>query len=54
MQEVATPLALAFDTASGTIAVQTGTPGPARTTVTLSISGSSMFCSALREAFALD
>ncbi|MES2611842.1 MAG: hypothetical protein V4679_16450 [Pseudomonadota bacterium] len=54
VQEVATPLALEFDSASGTIAVQAGTPGPARTTITLSISGSSMFCSALREAFALD
>lgn len=47
-------LDLAFDDASSTIAVQAGTPGPARTTLTLSISGSSMFCSALREAFGLD
>lgn len=54
VQEVATPLTLAFDSASSTIAVHAGTPGPARTTLTLSISGSSMFCSALREAFALD
>lgn len=54
VQEVATPLDLAFDDASSTIAVQAGTPGPARTTLTLSISGSSMFCSALREAFGLD
>lgn len=54
VQEVATPLALAFDNASCTIAVQAGLPGPARTTVTLSISGSSMFCSALRESFGLD
>lgn len=54
VQEVATPLDLAFDDASGTIAVHARTPGPARTTLTLSISGSSMFCSALREAFGLD
>ncbi|EJE53028.1 hypothetical protein PMI14_02287 [Acidovorax sp. CF316] len=54
VQEVATPLALAFDSASGTIAVHAGTPAPARTTVTLSISGGSAFCGALREAFGVD
>lgn len=54
VQEVATPLVLQFDSASGTIAVHAGTPGPARTTVTLSVSGGSAFCGALREAFGLE
>ena len=54
VQEVATPLALEFDSASCTISVHTGPPGAARTTITLSVSGSSAFCGALREAFGLD
>ena len=54
VQEVATPLALEFDAASGRIATHPGVPGVPRTTVTLSVSGSSAFCAALREAFALD
>jgi hypothetical protein len=54
VQEVATPLALEFDGASGRIAAQPGTPGAVRTTVTLSLSGSAAFCAALREAFGLD
>lgn len=54
VQEVATPLALEFDSAGSTIAVHAGPPGAARTTITLSISGGSAFCGALREAFGLD
>lgn len=54
VQEVTTPLALAFDSTSSTIAVHTGTPAPARTTITLTISGGSALCGALREAFGMD
>lgn len=54
VQEVATPLALEFDSDSSTIAVHAGPPGAARTTITLSIGGNSAFCNALREAFGLD
>lgn len=54
VQEVFTPVALEFDSASGRIAAHPGVPGVARTTVTLSISGGSAFCSALREAFGVD
>lgn len=53
VQEVSTPLALEFDSATGRIAAHPGAPGAPRTTVTLSISGSSAFCAALREAFEL-
>lgn len=53
VQEVSTPLALEFDSASGRIAAHPGTPGAVRTTVTLSVSGGSAFCAALREAFEL-
>lgn len=51
MQEVSTPLALAFDEASGQISAITGHPAPTRTTITLTISGGADFCAALRDAF---
>ena len=51
--ETATPLALAFDPASGSIASAPGTPAPPRTTLTLSVSGTAAFCGALREAFGI-
>lgn len=53
VQEVSTPMALEFDSASARITAQPGGPGAPRTTVTLSVSGSSAFCAALREAFDL-
>lgn len=53
VQEVATPLTLQFDAASGRIATGPGTPAPPRTTLTLSISGNPGFCAALRDAFGI-
>ena len=54
VQEVSTPLALDFDMHFGHISSEPGTPAPPRTTVTLSISGNSGFCAALRDAFGID
>lgn len=53
VQEVTTPLELAFDEASGQISAIAGHPAPPRTTVTLTISGGADFCAVLREAFGL-
>lgn len=54
VQEVHTPLSLEFDAASGAATTTPGTPGPARTTLTLSLSGNAHFCAALRETFGID
>ena len=54
MQETSTPLSLAFDPAHGRLDATQGTPGPVRTTLSLSVSGLPPFCAALREAFGLD
>ncbi|CAN7576759.1 MULTISPECIES: hypothetical protein [unclassified Acidovorax] len=51
VQEVSTPLQLAFEPLSGSIHSVPGSPAPARTTLTLSISGNAAFCAALRSAF---
>lgn len=53
VQDVSTPLALDFDAATGSIHSAPGTPAPPRTTLTLSVSGSTDFCAALRSAFGI-
>ena len=53
-QEVATPLALAFDPASGLLRTEMGTPSPPRTTISFTMSGGAEFCAAMREAFGID
>lgn len=54
VQEVATPLALAYDTVHRQWHTRPGTPGVPRLTYTLTITGTAAFCDALRERFALD
>ncbi len=54
VQEVSTPLTLALDDATLQLRVAAGSPAPARTTVTLTLSGSAAFCGALRDAFGID
>ncbi len=51
VQEVQSPLDLAFDEVTGQLRVAVGNTAPPRTTLTLTLSGSSDFCAALREAF---
>jgi hypothetical protein len=50
-EEVSTPLQLEFNPGANRMDRQCGTPAPARTTVSLSISGSAPFCEAFRKAF---
>lgn len=50
-QEVSTPLALWFDSVSGELRTTLGTPAPARTTISFTLSGGADFCAALRGAF---
>lgn len=54
LREVPAPLDLAFEEASGRVQVAEGPPGAPRLTLGLTITGSAGFCTALREAFALD
>lgn len=54
VQEVSTPLVLAFDGATGPLRAASGSPAPTRTTITLTVSGTPAFCSALREAFGIE
>lgn len=53
-QEVITPLALVFSTADGQLHTSAGAAPPARTTITLTLSGSADFCHALRSAFDME
>ncbi|MBT9511515.1 MAG: hypothetical protein IV104_04125 [Acidovorax sp.] len=55
VQEVSTPLVLVLlpDTADGHLRSTPGQPAPPRTTLTLTISGSTDFCAALRDAFGI-
>ena len=48
------PLTLSFDEATGQLHTTTGSAPPPRTTLTLTLSGSSDFCTALREAFEME
>lgn len=50
-QESSVPLALLYDEAAGTIHSTAGTPGPPRTTITFTLSGTADFCAALRNDF---
>jgi len=52
-QEARTPVALAWDEGSGRLSARLGTPGPARHSLSFSLTGSAGFTAALREAFAL-
>lgn len=51
VQEVSTALSIEFDAATGRLRSTPGIAAPPRTTLTLAISGSADFCSALRLAF---
>lgn len=51
--EVATPLAVRYVPGAGRLDLQPGTPGPARVTLTLTLTGTEAFCAALRTAFAI-
>lgn len=53
-QEVSTPLTLEFDEMHGQVRCVTGDAAPARTTLTLTLSGSNAFCAAVREAFEIE
>lgn len=52
-QEVSTPEHFAYDEGARCFTVQLGEPGPPRHTVTLSVSGTEVFCQALRQQFDL-
>lgn len=54
VQEVSTPLALEFDALRGQLSCVAGDAATARTTLTLTVSGSSAFCTALRDAFDME
>ena len=54
VQEVQSPLTLSFDEAAGQLHTTKGSAAPPRTTLTLTLSGSSDFCTALREAFEME
>ena len=54
VQEMQCPLTLSFDEATGQLHTTTGGAAPPRTTLTLTLSGSSDFCTALREAFEME
>ena len=54
VQEVQSPLTLSFDEAAGQLHTTTGSAAPPRTTLTLTLSGRSDFCTALREAFEVE
>lgn len=53
VREFTAPEQLRYDGASRTLAAQAGSPGKPRHTVTLLVSGTDAFCSALRQAFGL-
>ncbi|MBC5786162.1 hypothetical protein H8N03_24700 [Ramlibacter sp. USB13] len=53
VREVATPLAVRYAPGADRLEFEAGTPDPARTTLTLTLSGTDPFCSALREAFGI-
>lgn len=52
-QEWSVPEALRYDEVSGKFSSQPGEPGEPRHTLTLSISGGTQFCAALRQQFGL-
>ena len=54
VQEVSTPLVVAFDSADGQLHMAAGNPAPPRTTITLTVSGTAAFCDALRDAFGIE
>lgn len=54
MRELTAPEALHYDEAAGRLVVEAGQPGKARHTLTLALTGSSEFCEAFRQHFALD
>lgn len=54
VQEIQSKLDLSFDDATGQLHMASGGAAPPRTTLTLTLSGSSDFCAALREAFGMD
>lgn len=54
VQEVSTPLVLAFDDTTGPLRTTAGSPAPPRTTITLTVSGNTAFCDAFREAFGVE
>lgn len=54
VQEVQSPLTFSFDEAAGQLHTTTGSAAPPRTTLTLTLSGSSDFCTALCEAFEME
>lgn len=53
-EEVATPLAVAYDTATGRLQWQHGTAGAPRLTLSITLSGTPAFCAAFRDAFGVD
>ena len=54
VQEISIPLALDYESDAGRIQSVAGVALPPRTTITFSISGSAVFCAALRETFGVD
>lgn len=53
VQETSTPLSLEYEPGASSIRTVAGTPLTPRTTVTLSISGGTGFCAALRDSFGI-
>ena len=54
MQEFTTPETIQYDEVTRQLSVQVGPTGKPRHTVTMSISGTSEFCSAFRQQFGLE
>jgi hypothetical protein len=54
VREFTAPEQLGYDAATRQLAVQAGSPGKPRHTVTLLVSGTEAFCSAFRQAFWLE
>ena len=54
VQEVPTPLEVDYDEGAGRVTLQPGTPGAARITLSVTLTGTPAFCDAFRRAFGLD
>lgn len=52
VRELATPLEVQWRPGAGTLALQPGTPGEPRVTLSLTLTGTPAFCDAFRQAFA--
>ena len=54
VQEVATPLDVAWDAAAARLRLAPGAAGPPRVTLSLTLGGTPQFCAAFRAAFEID